>query len=189
MTLQDAFNFTPEDLAANREGIITERQRDIVDAWREQFTKGSKYMVLLYLTFFPILVLISMGVQYRNEGKGIDDFLNSQDWLIFLVVILMITGMLVFSYGMTYLLQWDAIYKRLSVVEGTASPFIGEGFYRGGRYKRYELTLKNGRFRKKLFRFMHEKQAKAFYKGVPYRVYYVKMTPFDIILSAERLDE
>lgn len=187
MNLAAAFDFTPEDLAANRAGTMTPRQVEKLEAHWQMMTRGSRVMMVFYLVGFPVLILISLVVQYYNEGKSLADFFGSSDVFIFLGIVGMLCFLLVFAAAVTRFQLRHMRLQRLNIAEGVAHPFIGTGYYRGGKYMRYELKLKGGKPRQKLFRFSDEKQAKAFRQGEVYRIYYVKMTPFDIILSAEKM--
>lgn len=181
--LGQALDFDAAALAANQQGLLTDSQRQALQAKYQSKQRGGYQVALAFLTFFPCLMFGSMVYQYADSGKSFDDFLAT-DVRIFGFVMVMLTGLVGFSMVFGFFVSADARRGKLSMIEGRAKPFIGEG-YSKGRYFRYELTIQHGLFRKRLFRFTNEAPVRAFQADRIYRVYYVKYYPLDVVLSAE----
>ncbi len=174
------FAYTEADVQANRQGLLTAEQAQIIEAVYQARQRGVRLTFRLFAIWIPVLLVVGMVIEYNNSGKSLDGFLPDA-----LPIMLLVGGGLTFilflAWGYSYLNARDARDKRVSMAQGVAKVLEQEAQYRNrSPYMRYELRL-NGR----LFRFANHASIAHFEEGKTYRVYYIKYNPFPLMLSAE----
>ncbi len=177
-------SFTAEDIAANRQGMLTSQQEQIVEnayQWRKQ---GRGKTLRFFMWWIPILLVVGFFIEAIQSTKPFGEFLSSQipTTLFVAVLLFLIFSLLRF---LDYWLSRHVRQRRISAAQGIAQPSETEMSSRGFTYIDYELRLKNGFGRGKHFRFANASSLAHFESGKNYRVYYIKFYPFPIVLSAE----
>lgn len=180
------FDFKQEDVFANQQGVLSARQETFVDTIYQARQRGARQTLLAFMVFLPALVIFGVIIEYRNQQDTLINFLNDTGW-IWVMMIGLFSLMLMISAASSVYVSRNARNRRISIAEGTASVYVGEMQRYGRNYPRYELTLKRGMFRSRIFRFTSESVVRRFEAGKHYRVYYIKFYPLPIILSAEEL--
>ncbi len=180
------FDFKQEDVFANQQGVLSAHQENFVESIYQSRQRGGRQTILAFMVFLPALVIIGIIIEFRNQQDTFSNFLKDTGW-VWLMMIGMFSLMLMISAASSVVVSRHARNRRISTTEGTASVYVGETYYRGGKYPRYELTLKKGMFRSRIFRFTSESAVRRFEAGKHYRVYYIKFYPLPIFLSAEEL--
>ncbi|MEP6987320.1 MAG: hypothetical protein ABI970_17075 [Chloroflexota bacterium] len=171
--------YSEADLEANRQGILTPDQFQIVEAVYQERERLARQTNKLFAIWLPLLVIVGFIIEYRQSGKSLGDFLP-EALPIVIIVGVGIGILMAISAVFTAVNARDARNKRISVAEGEAHVLEKEARTRQSHYMRYELRL-NGR----LFRFANHASIAHFEDGTSYRVYYIKYYPFPLMLSAE----
>ena len=175
--------YSEADLEANRQGMLTQEQLQIVEAVYQTRQRGARQTYTLFAIWIPLLIIVGFVIEYRQSGKTLGEFLPGALPIVALVGV----GM-----GVLVLIAWafgainsrDARDKRISVAEGEAHVLEKEARSRASNYMRYELRLGY-----RLFRFANHASIAHFEDGQSYRVYYIKFYPFPLMLSAEKLGD
>ena len=171
--------YSETDLEANRQGLLTPDQFQIVEAVYQARQRMARQTYKLFAIWIPLLLIVGIIIEYNQSGKSLGEFLPGA-----LPMVVIIGGVL----GILVVIAWlfstinarDARDKRISVAAGEAHVLEKVAHNRGSSYMRYELTL-NGR----LFRFANHASIAHFEDGKRYRLYYIKYYPFPLMLSAE----
>lgn len=165
--------FTPEDLAANRADLLTERQCVEVAYRQKIYVRNGRIMLLILWSIFAVLI-----VPLLLGSKDIDTFnaeLPSAG-----LALLLVSGLAGFAFIWGSGSARDLISGKISHAEGRAKVRIRTP---GGCYKDYpRCEVKLGR---RTFLLADRDQFNAFVDGTPYRVFYVRNVPLHVILSAE----
>lgn len=173
--------YSEADLEANRQGMLTEDQFQIVEAVYQTRERMARQTYKLFAIWIPLLLIVGLVIEYKQSNKSVGEFLASA-----LPIVLMVGGFLALLVFIAWLFGTinarDARDKRISVAEGKAHVLEKEARTRQSHYMRYELRL-NGR----LFRFANHASIAHFEDGKSYRVYYIKYYPFPLMLSAEEV--
>ena len=171
-SLADAFNFTAEDLAANRAGTMTDKQRSQVKA------TGSKYMTQLVIIIGVIFVVAVVGVLFTPKGDSIRQVANANPIIPLIGIplfILFYLGVIIISFIRT---------KRMGgsvKVGNTSGPYkpiarpiaaVGGEIYQRIKIGRQEFMIK-------------QDQSALLTPGVAYRVYFTGSGLGAQILSVE----
>lgn len=160
--LMRAFAFDPDDLAANRAGRLSDRQRANVRAVRSVMLIIGGVMVgvtALSLTWLPAMI---GGGESGPAAPGSLGAIGA--WLPFSLVGLLVGG----AFARSYWMLRDQIHGRLSAAEGEASPArrrAASGQMAGVR------SMQVGDLRLPMF---DEAQRATLEAGVRYRVYYLR---------------
>ena len=173
--------YSEADLEANRQGILTEDQFQIIEAVYQERERLARQTYKLFAIWIPLLVIVGFVIEYKQSGKSLSEFLP--DALPIVAIIGVFLALLVFvAWLFGTINARDVRNKRISVAEGEAHVLEKEARTRQSHYMRYELRL-NGR----LFRFANHASIAHFEDGQHYRVYYIKYYPFPLMLSAEMI--
>ena len=171
--------YSQADLEANRQGLLTPDQFQIVEEVYQARQRGARQTYKLFAIWIPLLLIVGMVIEYTQSGKSLGTFLPGA-----LPMVIIIGGFLALLVLIAWLFSTinarDAHDKRISVAEGEAQVVEKEAHSRGSSYMRYELRLGNH-----LFRFANYASIAHFEDGKRYRVYYIKFYPFPLMLSAE----
>lgn len=179
--LATIFNFTPDDLRANRAGTLTPRQEELLENFLSGRQKSILRMFIVYLVGFSLLIFISLLAPVALGNRELDSLI-AKDLPIFVLVITTLCGIITFDWILDRWLMRDVTNKKMRKAEGIAS--VKSRVIPGGAepYTDYYLFLGQTRFH-----FSYPGQAQAFEDGQHYRIYYVKNYPVPFILSVERL--
>ncbi len=180
------FAYSEADLRANRQGMLTQDQFQIVEAVYQARQRGARQTLILFAIWIPLLVIIGGVIEYNQSGKSLGEFLPAALPVLLLIAGVMVVLMLI-SSAFTAFISRDARDKHISVAEGEAHVVERPANTRYERSMRYELVLRKGSLNKQQFRFANHVSVTHFEDGKSYRIYYIKYYPFPLMLSAEEL--
>lgn len=182
--LAEALEFTPDELALNKAGLLSERQDKLVEqAIRWRRTSGRWSVFVLFL---------SLGVLWLVGFTLIQEEFDSQKLQSQLPIIygswLLIGGVVLAVFAFFFWLDRSRLAelqsRKISIIAGPASLAIRE--LKGARlYGMLAYYLKIGQVQ---FQLAGESQYKAFEQGRSYRIIYIKNPPTQTILSVEWLE-
>src|SRR3978361_491031 len=111
--------YSEADLDANRQGILTEDQFQIVEAVYQTRERMARQTYKLFAIWIPLLLIVGMVIEYKQSGKSLGDFLLSA--LPIVTIIGVFLALLVFvAWLFGTINARDARNKRISVAEGEA---------------------------------------------------------------------
>lgn len=178
-------NFTDADLKANRAGYLTEKQRENVQSMIAMNYRNARYTVLFFAVFVPILMVVGLFIELDKTTEALSEFLPK-----YAVVALVPIGftLVVSMIGLIDSRQRsrNAREEIISTVEGPVRLVIAPKSF-SNRYAAYNLEVRQGRFKKMVFRFSNDRFARYFVDGEEYRVYYIRYAPLHLVLSVERV--
>ena len=177
--LSDAFDFTAEDLDANRRGIITPRQRARLRGMGRGISGCSSQGLVLMVLFALIVGGFIILMNLSNESMR-RLFLNDPAQLAMLLG--SVPLVIVVFLGVNRVTQKSASQlsdAKLLVAEGKA---IIKREYSSHGGTGYVVNVGA-----KKFNFLEE-YSTLFKQGAPYRVYYAQAGPYEPILSIEQVE-
>jgi hypothetical protein len=174
------FEFTEEDLKANKRGQLSPSQRE----WLKMIGKGGVRMqgfnVWIAIGFMFLGLGITLGLYLSNEESRAALFSNPLNILIFPATILVVVGLLVLSI---LLARWNADKLQnaaLSSVSGNVR-FDHDSSGKSGITTYFVIVG-----RKKL-KFADE-MSHVFREGQKYKFYYCKAGMYEFVMSFEQQD-
>jgi hypothetical protein len=175
------FEFTAEDLAANKRGQLSPGQRE----WLKGVGKGGLRVqglnVWIAMGFMILGLGITLGLYLSNEDSRAALFSDSRNLLIFLINFLVVVGILVLSI---LLARWNANKLQnaaLSSVSGNVR-FDRDSSGESGITTHFVIVDK------KKFKFADD-MSHVFKEGEKYRFYYCKAGFYEFVMSYEKLED
>jgi len=178
--------FGAREVTANREGELTEAQREQVEAVYESRRANLRKTLVILVILLTALVVVGFVFEGIESGQ------NGRTPAATVTGIGLAAIMMLVPVGIGAMLgHWqarDLRAKRISQREGEVYVVEGYTYHRGRRYPRYEVIIKGGGLQRVTFRFSNAEMLRAFEPEKRYRVYYIAHYPLPLLLSAERLD-
>lgn len=172
-----AWGFTAEDLAANRIGQVTPRQRAVLASYKRGRRRGM-ILALVFVAGCVLFWLLAVAWGVDTSGPG---FRQARPYLLLTLSIFLAVFGAALAAGM--IRTRDVVRLRLSVAQGPARTTVKT--FRRGRFRRVASDyIRVGPAR---FVAYTPEQAAALEEGRDYRVFYVKYPPPNIVLSIETL--
>lgn len=172
--------FTPEDLAANRSGVLTERQQQEVAYRQRIYVKNGRIAMLVMWGGFSLLIVGWQVVSLLTGSLTMERFTAELPYVG--IALAGMTGCFGFAFIWGLIGGRDLMNGKISVVEGRARVRVREIPGRYQNYPRCEVKI-GGR----TFLLAERNQFDVFEDGVSYRVFHIRFRPLHIILSAEVL--
>jgi hypothetical protein len=173
------FEFTTEDLRANRRGYISQRQR----AWLQgsargvmRFSRGSATVALGFVLFGACLIL---ALFLQNESTRAVLFAKP-------VNLLLLAGSMLAALTAT-LLSLYFTRRQTNALEGAGLQSVegvvrlDQSYSEGSAITSYHVRVGDQKFS------FTEEMGKVFKEGHGYRVYFCRSGPYQLILSLEEL--
>jgi len=174
-TLTQTLHFTPVDLIANRQGLLSESQRAMINQMHRQSLVWS--LVALFFSFF-LFGLIGVVVLLGPSGAALQQEIQRDSTvLIALAGIGFIFALVMGASLLGWVVRWlSSRSQRVGQAVGRVRLRVQRTRYAGRVYilrigwKRFYLT--------------HE-QLQGFWNGGRYRIYYFPFSPTPVLLAAE----
>ena len=170
------FEFTEEDLKANKRGGLSPRQKE----WLKMVGKGGVRLqgfnvwIAVGFMFFGLCLILALFLQ--NEDSRTALFANPMNLLVFPVTIVVVLAILVFSI---LLARWQANKLESSVLSSASGAVRFDEDSSGESGTTYYVIVG-----KKKFKFA-EDMSHAFREGEKYKVYYCKSGFYEFVMSYE----
>lgn len=175
----EAFDFTSDDLTANRRGDITERQRALLERTGKSISGCSLPMTIGGVFFATGLWGLFSLWLFSNDAIGRELMSNPVEQVLLVGTLLVPAGLMVGAHFWTRGATGGFRHAKLLRAEGEAKLYAA--VTKSGPTDASRLRLGDARFT------LSGRLAGLFEEGTAYRVYYVKSGPYWKILSAERL--
>jgi hypothetical protein len=170
--MMDAFEFTSDDLAANRANRLTPDQQKLITT----YIKIANTSTRLALIACVGSIAVFFGIAYRLQPA--DGLGQALPFLISAAVVFMSIFIFFIVVG---IIRSRHLYNRhISVVEGQAARSTRK--LKNGRWTAYYVTIGETRFQ-----LSSRAQFEAFQDHAHYRVFYIQYPPAHLILSMEKM--
>jgi hypothetical protein len=174
------FEFTADDLAANKRGQLSPDQRE----WLKMIGKGGVrlqgFNVWIAVGFMFLGLCITLGLYLSNEDSRAALFSNPLNILIFPIIILVVVGILVLSI---LLARWNAD-KLQNAVLSSVSGNIRFDYDSSGESG---ITTYFVIVSRKKFKFADD-MSHVFNEGEKYKFYYCRAGLYEFVLSYEKVE-
>jgi hypothetical protein len=171
--MMDAFEFTNDDLLANRANKLTHVQQKRITAHIRIANTSTR---LALIACFGSIVIF-FGIAYRLQPA--DGFGGALPFLILAVVVFMAIFIFFIIVGMIRRRDLDS--RRISVIEGYAARSTRK--LKNGRWTAYYVTIAEIRFQ-----LSSQVQFEVFRDNARYRVFYIQYPPVHLILTMEQME-
>ncbi len=173
------FEFTAEDLAANKHGQLSPGQQE----WLKMIGKGGVrlqgFNVWIAIGFMFLGLCITLGLYLSNEDSRVALFSNPLNLWIFPIIILVVVGILVLSI---FLARWNADKLRNAVIS-SISGNVRFDYDSSGKSGITTYFVIVGR---KKVRFADD-MSQIFKEGEKNKFYYCKAGFYEFVMSFEQL--
>jgi|GEM_PF-1337140 len=178
-------DFTLPDLDANRQGVLSDFQRQRLDQDVRIMKKQGRQAIWFYGAFFIFAIVGGGVVEYNDAGQDLTRLLSPSNLMGFAIAGVGLSCMVIVTIVSGWWSARSLTHASIRTVEGTAH-LVNEVRGKHGMTRAYNVELRRGRFSKFTFRFQNAASMRYFEEGVPYRVYYL---PYVLpqALSAEEL--
>ena len=173
------FEFTEEDLKANKRGQLSQSQKE----WLKMVGKGGVWLqsfnVWLAIGFLFLGLCLILALFLQNEDSRAALFANPLNFWIFPVMIVVVVGIMVLSL---LLARWNANKLQNAVLSSTSGNvrFDQDSSGESGITTYYVIV---GR---KKFKFGDDMSG-AFKEGEKYKFYYCKAGFYEFVMSYEQV--
>ena len=174
------FEFTAEDLAANKRGRLSPGQRDSLKMIGKGGVRMQGFNVWIAIGFMFLGLCITLGLYLSNEDSRAALFSNPLNILIFPVTILVVVGILVLSI---LLARWNAD-KLQNAILSSVSGNVHFDYHSAGESGITTYFVIVG---KKKFKFADD-MTPIFKEGEKYKFYYCKAGFYEFVLSYEKVE-
>ena len=174
------FEFTEEDLKANKRGQLSQSQKE----WLKMIGKGGvrlqSFNVWIAVGFMFLGLCITLGLYLSNEDSRAALFANPSNLLIFPIAIVVIVGILVLSM---ILARWNANKLQTAMLSSSSGNVRFDRNYSSeSNIATYYVIVG-----KKKFKFADD-MSSIFKDGEKYKVYYCKAGMYQFVMSYEHID-
>jgi hypothetical protein len=169
----DAFEFTDDDLVANRANKLTPVQQKRIAAYIKIANTSSRLALIACIGSIVIFFAIAYGLQPA------DGFGGELPFLILAAAVFM--SIFIFFIVLGMIRSRHLHNRHISVVEGVAARSTRK--VKHGRWTAYYVTIAEIKFQ-----LSSRAQFEAFREDAHYRVFYIQYPPAHLILTVEQMD-
>jgi hypothetical protein len=167
----DGFEFTDDDLVANRASQLTPTQLKRIDAVIKIANTSTRLALIACVGSIGIF----FGIAYRLQPAG--GF--GQELPILILAAGLFMSIFIFFIIVGMIRRRDLDNRRIRVIEGAAARSTRK--LKNGRWTAYYVTIAGTRFQ-----LSSHRQFEAFREDAHYRVFYIRYPPAHLILSVEQ---
>ncbi|MBC8098282.1 MAG: hypothetical protein H7Y11_02460 [Armatimonadetes bacterium] len=191
LALQQRLDFTPQELALNQRGEMSERQYAALLTYLKPSSALGRGCGRVML-FLPLMLLaIPVGVFFAYAGErasAIASVLLSQPVILLCAAVLLVTSLLITLVYVIVGGGWQRTMQGIRESQDNAELVEVSGMARRkmvpGRYSPMLFIVIN----RKQLRVLKRPQFDAFQDGSAYRIHYIQLGPLPFLLSASVLD-
>ncbi len=172
------YEFTEADLRSNQRGFLTHGQRELLRMTARGVRASSMTSVYVIVGFMIFGMCLILALYLQNEDTRAALFSNPLNLLVFPAIILVIALVLVFVVLFARWVSNRLLNAQLQVAEGKIRH--DQEYSSNAGFTSYYVHVG-----KKRFGFADD-MSHAFKEGEKYRVYYVKASAYELIMSYEK---
>jgi len=173
------FDFTPEELNLNKQGQLSDNQRETLRMTARGVRKSSRAGVYITIGFMLLGLCIIFSMYLQNEYTRAALFSNPRNLLWFPAIALIVTVLLAFSLLSARWVSNRLLNAQLQVAEGKIR--LDQNYSANAGFTSYYVYVG-----KKKFSFSEDMSA-IFKEGEKYKVYYCKASAYELIMSFEKM--
>ena len=173
------YEFTEEDLKSNQRGFLTQGQRDYLKMIGEGGVRVQSWNIRIAIGFMFLGLCIIFALYLQNEDTRAALFANPLNLLVFPAIIVIVGLILAFSIWLARRVSEMLKSADLKVAEGKIE--LDSHYNSGAGFTSYYVFVGKKRFG------FTEDMSRTFKEGEKYRVYYVKASALELIMSYERV--
>lgn len=173
------FEFTEDDLKSNQRGFLTKGQREWLNLIGEGGIRLQKWNIKIAVGFMIFGMCLILVLYLQNESTRAALFSNPLNLLVFPAIVVVVSLVLAFSIWLARRISDMLKNADLKVAEGKIE--LDQEYNSKSAFTSYYVYV--GR---KKFGFT-ESMSHIFNEGEKYRVYYVKASAYELIMSYERM--
>ena len=170
------FEFTEEDLKANKRGQLSASQRE----WLKGVARGTRSFswsgAVIIAAFAFLGLCIMLGLYLQNEDSRAALFANPSNLLIFPVILVVVGGVIVLSIALAY---WNAHKLENAALLSVTGNIRFDEDSSGNAGTTYYVFVGKKRFA------FGEDMSRVFKEGAKYKVYYCKPGMYEFVMSVE----
>jgi hypothetical protein len=171
--MMDAFEFTDDDLLANRANKLTPGQQERIVTYIKIANTGTRLALIACIGS----IIVFFAVAYRLQPA--DGFGEALPFLILAAAVFM--SIFIFFIVLGMIRSRNLHNHHISMVEGVATRSTRK--VKHGRWTAYYVTIAEVRFQ-----LSRRAQFEAFREDTHYRVFYIQYPPAHLILTVEQMD-
>ena len=173
------FEFTEDDLKSNQRGFLTQSQREWLKSIGEGGVRLQKWNIKIAVGFMFFGLCLTLGLYLQNEDSRTALFSNPLYLLVFPAIFVIGGSVFAFSIWLARRISEMLKNAELKVAEGKIE--LDQEYSSKAAFTSYYVYV--GR---KKFGFT-ESMSHIFKEGEKYRVYYVKASAYEMIMSYEKV--
>jgi hypothetical protein len=173
------FDFTPEELNLNKQGRLSDRQREVLQMTARGVRASSQTSVYVIVGFTVFGMCLILGMYLQNESTRAALLSDPRNLLWFPAIVLIIAIILVFSVLFARSISKKLLDAPIQVAEGKIR--LDQEYSTNAGFTSYYVFV--GR---KKFSFADD-MSRVFKEAERYKVYYCKANVYELIMSYEKL--
>lgn len=174
------YEFTEEDLRSNKRGFLTQGQRDYLKMIGEGGVRVQRWNIKIAIGFMFLGLCITLGLYLQNEDSRAALFSNPMNLLVFPATIIVVSLILAFSIWLARRISEMLKNAELKTAKGKVR--LDPHYNSGAAFTSYYVYVGRKRFG------FTDVMSHTFKEGERYRVYYVKASAYELIMSYERVE-
>jgi len=173
------FDFTPEELNLNKQGKLSDRQREWLEMTARGVRKSSVSGIYITIGFMIFGMCLILGLYLQNEDSRAALFSNPWNLAAFPAIVICVGIMLAFSLVFARWVSKKLLTAQVQVAEGKIRH--DQEYSSGAGLMSYFVYVG-----KKKFTFADD-MSLTFKEGDRYRFYYTKASVYEMIMSYEKI--
>lgn len=173
------YEFTEDDLKSNQRGFLTPGQRELLRMTAHGVRSSSRTSVYVIFGFMCFGMCLILALYLQNEDTRAALFANPLNLLVFPAIVVAVTAVVTFSILFARWVSNRLLNAQLQVAEGKIK--LDQEYSSNAGFTSYYVYVG-----KKRFGFTDD-MSRTFKEGEKYRVYYVKASAYELIMSYERV--
>ena len=173
------FEFTEDDLRSNQRGFLTQGQRDYLKMIGEGGVRVQRWNIKIAVGFMFFGLCLILAMYLQNESTRAALFSNPLNILVFPAIVVVVGVILALSIWLAKRVSEMLKKADLKVAEGKIR--LDSHFNSGAGFTSYYVYVGRKRFG------FADNMSHTFKEGEKYRVYYVKASVYELIMSYEKL--
>ncbi|MGB4774527.1 MAG: hypothetical protein WBP45_05115 [Daejeonella sp.] len=172
------FEFTQEDLASNRKGLITPCQKEWLKILATSILKSSQKSSSIVFGFFLIAYALILGFFLQNENSRKVLFANSSNFIAIAIAFVLVVTILAIGVYMNRRNAQKLLNATLLKAEGKAK--LSQHYYTKSAFTAYYVFIGKNKFT------FPDDMSRSFEEGENYQIFYCKFGGNNLILSFEK---
>ncbi len=173
------YEFNEDDLKSNQRGLLTKGQRELLRMTARGVRGSSRSSVYVLFGFMAFGMCLILALYLQNEDSRAALFANPLNLLVFPAIVVAVAFFATFSVLLTRWVSNRLLNAEPKMVEGIVKH--DQEYSSNAGFTSYHVYVGRKRFS------FTDDMSHTFKEGGKYRVYYVKASAYELIMSHERM--